>query len=73
MRMRDSAEAFRSFLGSRDLDISDVSVVAAVNAWIDFYKAQSFDDVTEGLDWLWFQFGTSAPTTGATVRHSRLI
>jgi hypothetical protein len=54
----DGEEAFRTFLQSRNLEVSNIGVVDAINVWIDFYKARRFDDVEEGMDWLWFQYGT---------------
>jgi hypothetical protein len=58
VRTAESEQAFRSFLGSRNLEVTSISVVAAITAWIDFYKAQRIDDVADGTDWLWFQFRT---------------
>jgi hypothetical protein len=56
--MADSEDAFRSFLRSQDHDLAELHVGPAIGAWIEFYKAQRVDDVAEGMDWLWFQFGT---------------
>lgn len=58
MRVADGEAAFRRFLQSRNLEVRSISVADAINVWIDFYKAQRFDDVEEGMDWLWFQYGT---------------
>ena len=58
MLTADSEPAFRSFLGSRYGDLAQLQVRPAIEAWIEFYKAQRVDDVDEGMDWLWFQFGT---------------
>jgi hypothetical protein len=55
--MADSEREFRSFLRARDLDVERIGVVDAVTAWIDFYKERRADDVAEGMDWLWFQYG----------------
>ena len=58
MLTADTEPAFRCFLGSQYGELADLLVRPASEAWIEFYKAQRVDDVVEGLDWLWFQFGT---------------
>jgi hypothetical protein len=56
--MKDSEKEFTSFLRGRGLEVSNLGVAAAIDVWIAFYKAQRFEDVDDGFDWLWFQYGT---------------
>jgi hypothetical protein len=58
MLTAESEPAFQSFLGSQYGDLAELDVRSAIEAWIEFYKAQRVDDVADGMDWLWFQFGT---------------
>jgi len=60
MRTAETEDIFRSFLRSRGQDVAELHSDAAIAVWIEFYKAQRVDDVAEGMDWLWFQFGTYA-------------
>jgi hypothetical protein len=58
VRTAETEDAFKAFLQSRRLQVSELRAESAIGAWIEFYKAQRVDDVDEGMDWLWFQFGT---------------
>jgi hypothetical protein len=68
VRVAESEQAFRAFLESRNVRADGINVTDAINAWVDFYKAQRLDDVVVGMDWLWFQYGTYDWGTGPSFQ-----